>query len=49
MDIAFWIVGTYLAIGCLVMAATYEREQDGWLWAIILWPLQLLAHLGGKI
>lgn len=44
MNIAFWVVSVYLVIGCVVMIATREPEQDGWLWGVILWPLQLAAR-----
>ncbi len=43
MEIAIWFVVAWLSIGAVVTWATWNPEQDGWLWAIILWPAQLAS------
>ena len=37
-----WAVLAYLFIGVIV-ASNKDREQDGWLLIVVLWPIQLLA------
>lgn len=38
------IVATYLSVGVLVTIVTKDREQDGWLWMILFWPMQLASQ-----
>ena len=45
MQTTLWIVGAYVAIGGAVMFVTWEPEQDGWLWSVLLWPLALYSKL----
>lgn len=45
MQIAIWIILAYLGIGIVVAFATWTREQDGYLLAVVLWPLQLAAKI----
>lgn len=39
VEIALWIVGIYLVAGATVAYATWEPEQGGWFWAMLLWPV----------
>ncbi len=43
MEIGCWILGGYLACGAIVAAKTYEPEQGGWVWSVLLWPLVVLS------
>lgn len=45
MHTAIWIIGAWLLIGIVVTWETWQREQDGWLWAVLLWPLQLASKI----
>lgn len=42
MEIAIWIALGYLTIG-IVVASNADREQDGYIFTVVLWPLQLWA------
>jgi hypothetical protein len=45
MKIGFMIGGAWLAVGIIITAKTYEPEQGGWLWSILLWPIVLLSKV----
>ncbi len=40
---ALYIALAYLAVGAVVAFKTYEPEQGGWVWAVLIWPLVLLS------
>jgi hypothetical protein len=41
----FWLgLATYAAIGVGITIWLHEPERDGWLWRILLWPLELAAR-----
>lgn len=48
MQIALWCLGAYLVIGIAVAIVTYEREQGGWLWGVLLWPGVLAMMIWAK-
>lgn len=39
MELVLWIIGVYLVAGAAVAYATYEPEQGGWLWSVLIWPI----------
>lgn len=34
----------YFAIGICVSILLYQREQGGWVWTVLLWPLALILE-----
>lgn len=41
-----WLsVAVYLLIGALVSWAVYDREEGGWIWSVLLWPLVVVAFV----
>lgn len=48
MSTWIWIaLAIYLCIGIGWNWLTYEREMGGWLWNILLWPLEIAASFMG--
>lgn len=45
MWITLGCLAVYLVIGIFVIVSTWEPEQGGWLWVMLLWPFQLLAKV----
>ncbi len=43
MHAALWIIGIYLGIGIGLTIYSYEPENDGLVWQILLWPLTVAA------
>ncbi len=43
-----FVAMTWVAIGLLVAWWTWNPEQDGLVWTVLLWPLQLASRWVGK-
>lgn len=47
MSIWIWAILAWLAVG-IVVASNTDREQDGFVFTVILWPIQLAAKYFGN-